>query len=107
MIPDFIVRYDSKTETEQQLVQKIFYNLFARPLKFNKPKVIGIFGKSGEGKSCASLKIYEILAPVLGFDPMTVLEDINVHTPFEYAEKLDRVLYPKKHFKNDKQKIKT
>ena len=105
MKPDFIVRYDPKTETQEELTRKIFYNLFARPLKFNMPKVLGIFGKSGQGKSCAALKLVEILAPVLNFDLMTVLEDINVHTPFEYAEKLDRVLYHKKHFNKDKKKF--
>jgi len=92
MYNDFIVRYDPKKESINDLSKKILINAFVtRRLKENKPVKIGIFGKSGEGKSISTLKLEQILLPE-GVSLIDVMDTINVYVPIEYPQKIDKIL---------------
>ncbi|QGH73223.1 MAG: thymidylate kinase [Siphoviridae sp. ctjeG17] len=92
---DFAVKWDSKTETKDVLVKRIFNALFLQRLKGKKPVVIFVSGDSGEGKSESALKIQEILCEMQGLDPVQYVDNMNVYTPLEYAHKLDALLFDK------------
>jgi hypothetical protein len=96
---DFIVRHDLSTESDDALVDKILFNLFLKRIRRHKPCIIGIFGKSSEGKSYAALRIQEVLARLNGFDLLENLEVVNVFLPIEYPEKINKLLNDKKYRK--------
>ena len=102
MTVDFVIKFDPLTQSHDYLSTEIFRSLIMRPLKANKPVVIGLFGKSGEGKSWAALRIQEKLAEMMKIDLARVVKDVNVCTPFQYPTKLNRLLYPDK-YEDDKE----
>jgi ABC-type dipeptide/oligopeptide/nickel transport system ATPase component len=70
-------------------------SLFVKRLHHKKPSITGIFGGSGEGKSWTSLKIQKLIADMEGWDINKHLKDVNVFTPLEYPEKINKILHDK------------
>jgi hypothetical protein len=92
---DFAVRYDPKTTKPEELTKKILHSIVIRRLKFKKPAVMFIAGKSGEGKSHTAIKLQQLLLEINNLDIKEHLQNINVFTPLEYPKKLDQLLYNK------------
>lgn len=92
---DFIIRFDPKTETKEDISRKILKSIILNRLKDRKPAPIGIFGESGEGKSYAALKIQQVLLELQDLDIKQYLDYMNVYIPIEYPEKLDQLLHNK------------
>lgn len=93
MVNDFIVRYNPATESKSDLANKIIYDMFYnRRIKQNKPCKMGIFGKSGEGKSLTALRIQEQLLQAKGLTLQPIVKDINVFVPLEYPTKIKNLL---------------
>lgn len=99
MFTDYAVRYDPKIDTDEDLTKKILYSIILRPLQFKKPRVIGVFADSGEGKSLSVLRVEELLLDLLGLKIDDYLEVMNVCNPIEYAEKMHKLLYEKEYKK--------
>lgn len=93
---DFAVKHDFNTEPIQDLSKKIIKSIWLNRLKRNKPVVIFVAGKSGEGKSYSVIRIQEILCELQGLDIHEHFDAINVYTPIQYPEKLDKLLNDKK-----------
>lgn len=94
---DFIVKWDKEKESTDELAKKIIYAVIVRRrLKAHKPAVLFISGDSGEGKSFSVLRLQEILAEAQGLNIHDIINDINVYTPLEYAQKIDALLHDKK-----------
>lgn len=91
---DFIVKHDPKTETENDLAKKILVAIFDRPLQYNKPLKVGLFGDSGEGKSTSFLTIATALLESRGCDirDKEICDAINAYTPLQYMQKLEALL---------------
>lgn len=108
---DFAVKYDPKTETEEDLTKKILYVLFIKRIKAKKPVVTFIGADSGEGKSYSALKLMLLLLEMQGLPFKDLIEDVNVFTPIEYPTKLNNLLFPssaKRYYKdkiNDKEEL--
>ncbi len=96
---DFVVRYDPKKDTIEDISKRIIQSLFIGRLKQKKPCIIFIAGGSGEGKSWGSVRLQEELLEEQGLNLDHHINTINVFTPLEYAEKLDALLYNKEHKK--------
>lgn len=92
---DFVVKYNPEVDTQEELTKRIMYSVFIKRIKSKKPVVIFIAGDSGEGKSYGGLKLEEVLCEVQGFDMTQYLHDINVYTPLQYPQKLNRLLFDK------------
>lgn len=92
---DFVVKHDWETETEQDLVNKIWHSIFIGRIKSNKPCTIGVFGGSGEGKSIsAGIKLQETLLKLQGVNDISpYFEGMNVYTPLEYPSKINAILF--------------
>lgn len=93
---DFRVRYDPKTDTIQDVTDRILYSLFIRRTKFKKPAVVFVSGDSGEGKSVSTIGIQYALMRMKELSLSEYMNDINVYTPFEYPEKIDALLHDKR-----------
>jgi hypothetical protein len=87
---DFIVDAD---EDPTVIGQNIIRNMVVGRLKYKKPVVIFIGGKSGEGKSFTGLKIMEIINNYYGVE--TDVENQVIYTPIEYGDKIDKILFHK------------
>jgi len=92
---DFVVKYNPETETEQQLSDKIFYSLYIKRLKANKPTIIFLCGDSGEGKSETAISLQDKLMEIQGIDLANYMDETNIYTPFEYPTKIDKLLFDK------------
>jgi len=95
MRADFVIPYDPDKDTQQVLTDRILYNLFIKRIKGRKPTITFLGADSGEGKSYTYLKLAEILLRLQGQDIRPVLHDINIYTPLEYPQKLERLLFDK------------
>lgn len=93
---DFVVRYDPDVDTKEDLTKRILYSIIIKRLKANKPAISFLGGDSGEGKSWAALRLQEILLEIQGLYLKDYIDDVNVYTPLEYAQKLDNMLYEKR-----------
>ena len=89
---DFYIKYDPEKDTQEEIGRRIFKSIILNVMRYKKPRVVGIFGDSGEGKSYAALRIMEIILEEQGLEPIKYLKDINVFTPTEYPEKIKRLL---------------
>lgn len=92
---DFVVKYDPEKDGSEDLTKRILYSIWVKRIKHNKPVNAFIGGDSGEGKSLTVLRLQEILCEIQGFDAFDVMPAMNVFTPIEYPEKLDKLLYDK------------
>ena len=101
MQSDFIIRYDPKTETQQDILKKIIKSLFINRLSIRKPVICFIGGDSGEAKSSTAVKLMQIILSLQGQDIreyMTKEDDVlNVYTPIQYPQKLQKILNEKKY----------
>jgi predicted RNA-binding protein Jag len=93
---DFCVRYDPTTDSPQDLTNRILYSLIIKRLKAKKPVVIFMSGDSGEGKSYSALRFMQLILELQGLNIRDFMDDINVFTPLEYSQKLDRLLFDDK-----------
>lgn len=97
--PDFVVKYDPKTMSHLDIAERILYSLFIRRLKFKKPTITFVSGDSGEGKSYSVLYIVMILCRILKINLADYMDVMNICTPLEYTEKLQKILFDKKYKK--------
>lgn len=96
VISDFVVKYNPATETAEDVAHKIIYSIFIkRRIKARKPAVVFVGGDSGEGKSYSVIALQKILLEMQGVDIRKCLNIINVYTPLEYPQKLDKILFDK------------
>lgn len=93
---DFVIQYDPKKDTDEDIAKKILYSVVVKRMKENKPVVIFLGGDSGEGKSWGSLRLQEILMEIQGQKLSNYVEHMNVFTPLEYPKKIDPLLFDKK-----------
>lgn len=96
---DFSVKHDFETESNQDLSKKIIKAMWLNRLKRNKPVVIFVGGKSGEGKSYTVIRIQEILCELQNLDIFKYFDVMNVYTPIQYPEKLQEILNNKEYKK--------
>lgn len=96
---DFLVKWDPLTESESILGEKILQSLFLGRLKQNKPCTIFLGGDSGEGKSYATLTVEQALLNSELISLKDVVNDINVYTPIQYPQKLNKILFEKEYKK--------
>lgn len=97
---DFIIKYNPETDTTTDISYKILYSIFIkRRIKAKKPAITFIGGDSGEGKSLTVIALQTALLKLQGLDIKEYLNVINVYTPLQYPEKLDRLLFDKKYKK--------
>lgn len=92
---DFVVPYDPKVDTQEELSKKIFYSLFINRLKANKPVNCFIAGGSGEAKSSNAVKLAQIILELNGLDITEYMEQVNIYTPLQYAPKIKALLTDK------------
>jgi hypothetical protein len=92
---DFVVDYDPKKDTSEDITERILYSIFICRLKAKKPVVIFMGGDSGEGKSFSALKLQEVLMKMQGLKLQDYLDAVNIYTPLQYGEKVDKLLYDK------------
>lgn len=95
---DFLINA-TVDDTPESIAEKIFSQVILRPIKNNKPYIIVMTGKSGEGKSWSALKIQDILYHALGLDFLNYLRICVVMSPKDYAEKLTLLLNDKEYKK--------
>jgi len=90
---DFVIRYNPKIDTAEDIAKKIIYSVIVKRLKAHKPAVIFIGGDSGEGKSLTALRLQEIILETQGLALKDYINDINVFVPIEYPTKLEALLH--------------
>jgi hypothetical protein len=96
---DFVVKYDEEKDTGEELTKRILYSVIIKRLKANKPAVCFVGGDSGEGKSYSVLRLLELLFEVQGRDLKDYFDAVNIFTPLEYPQKLEKILFDKKYKK--------
>lgn len=89
---DFVVEYNADIN---KLCADIIIHLFYNRLSYKKPTVVLITGDSGEAKSYITLSILDVLTKHDGIDLVEHIERLEIFTPYEYAEKIDALLYDK------------
>lgn len=92
---DFVIKHDPDKETSEELTKKIFYSVFIKRLKAQKPCIIFMSGESGEGKSYSALIFQMILLEIQGLYLKDYINHINVYQPLEYPKKLKAILFDK------------
>lgn len=92
---DFVVQHDPRYDNQEDLSKKVIYSLVVTRLKNRKPCVWFIGGDSGEGKSMAAIKVGTEVLEAQGIDYTPFVNDVNVYTPSEYPEKLQKLLFDK------------
>ena len=92
---DFVIRYDPEKDTGATILKKIVNSTIVKPIKSNKPRVVFVSGGSGSGKSETTLFFQVILAKLFGWDIKKHIDDINIYTPAQYSEKMQKLLYDK------------
>jgi len=95
---DFIIDYNPDPKV---MGKQIITNITVNRLRANKPCIIFIGGDSGEGKSCAGLKIISAVNDYYGIDSLETLNDTVVYLPIQYLTKLDNVLFWKRKDRRD------
>jgi len=101
-IRDFVVHWNSKTESQDVLVERILYSLFVKRIKRNKPVIAAVIAKSGEGKSWGLNKLFEILMRIQGVDLQKNKEFFEcacITNPLQYSEKMNLILKDKRYKK--------
>ena len=96
---DFVVRHDFDKEEPEELSKKIIYSIFVKRLKAHKPCIIFMGGDSGEGKSLSANKLVQLFLEVQGIDLKDCFDIVNVYTPLQYPQKLDKLLMDKEYKK--------
>lgn len=92
---DFVVRYDPETDSMEEVTKRILYSIYIKRLKAHKPAITFIGGDSGEGKSWTVLRFEQLLLEIQGIDILSYVNAINIYTPLQYPEKMDKLLFDK------------
>lgn len=92
---DFRVRFNPNKDDMFEVTKRILYSLFIRRVKYKKPVVAFVSGDSGEGKSLSTIGLQNILMELQNLDLKEFLNTINVYTPLQYPEKIDKILHKK------------
>lgn len=92
LTPDFVVKHNYSTETDNSLIKKIFYSIFYRPTIFKFPVIVFIAGGSGHGKSYTAAKIIELICEHLGINYIDYFREVNVFHPVEYMQKFNNII---------------
>jgi len=92
---DFVVRFDPQKDSGETLTKRVLYSVIVKRLQHKKPAVMFVGGDSGEGKSMSCLRLQEILCEMAGVDINQYYKEINVFTPLQYPEKIERLLFDK------------
>lgn len=92
---DFVAQVTGRDDP--MLGEKIIASLFLRRAKLKKPTVMFIGGDSGSGKSHTALRFQQIVCQAIGVDHMKYMDVMNVYTPIQYPEKIDKILYQKEY----------
>jgi len=92
---DYVIRYNPNLETPEDLTKKILYALFVKRVKNKKPVVTFVGGDSGEGKSMTVLRLIELLFQIQGVELKDHIDAVNVFTPLQYPQKIDKLLHDK------------
>lgn len=87
---DFVVPY---SKDPKAIAESIIRNICLNRLKYHKPTIILVAGDSGEAKSYNTLRILEVLCKEWGIELKDYLNDLIIFTPYEYATKMDNLLY--------------
>lgn len=96
---DFVVRYDAEEDSPRDLLKKILYSIWLKRLKENKPVTIGLFGESGNGKSWSGVELLDLLCELENIDAYNYFEVMNIYTPLQYPEKIDKLIFSKEYKK--------
>lgn len=94
---DCVVRYNPKDDNIEDLTLRVLKHLFLYRLKYNKPVILGVFGRSGEGKSESMASVIEELTKVQGLEFSKYFEVMNVFTPLQYSDKLNKIMFDKQY----------
>lgn len=89
---DYYIKYNPEKDDALSLFKKILYATIIKRIKFKKPTITHISGKSGEGKSLTVLYIIKLLLEMQGIDVKEYLDDINIHEQAEYPVKLRNLM---------------
>lgn len=92
---DFTVPLNKGSTTKNHLGKLILYSQTIRRIKANKPCIIGLFGGSGEGKSTAAIRLQQELCQLQGLDFKKYMSSMNVYVPFEFPDKMKKLLFDK------------
>lgn len=93
---DFMIKYDPKKDSDEDITKKILYSIIIGRLKNRKPAVIFVSGDSGEGKSFSAIRLQELLMEVQDLEIRDYFDDMNVYIPLEYPKKIDALLHDKR-----------
>lgn len=96
---DFVVKYDPDKDTDYDITKRILYTLFIKRIKNKKPVICFIGGDSGEGKSRSTIRLQQILAESQGYDIRPYFDAMNVYTPLQYPDKIEKLLFDKEYKK--------
>lgn len=88
---DYVVQW---SEDEETLAKRILYSIYVRRVKGKKPASTLVIAPSGEGKSWGVVRLEEVILGLQGIDlTPELVEAINIFTPLEYAQKMDKLLF--------------
>lgn len=90
---DFAIKYDPDKDTSEDIAKKIIYAIIVKRLKAHKPAICFIAGDSGEGKSYSGIRLQQLILEAQGIDIKDYFNEINVYTPLEYSQKIDKLLF--------------
>jgi len=94
---DFAIKHDPATDSPTLIAKRIFRSIFLKRLQARKPVILGIFARSGEGKSFAALRLMELMCEEQGINFEENFDLMNVRDPAEYADKFEKILNSKKY----------
>ncbi len=84
-------------KTDEELKKLMIDRLYIRRIKKNKPTKTLFCGQSGEGKSWSALQFSDIIQEQLGSDFAQYSRIATIHTPLDFSEKIDKILYDKEY----------
>lgn len=92
---DFAVRYNPETDSEFDIFKRIVNVTIIKRLYSKKPTICFLGGDSGEGKSMTALYLQWVISVIQNINLHKHVNDMNVYTPLEYPQKLERLLFNK------------
>lgn len=92
---DFVINYDPEVDDGLSVFRKILYSTIVKNIKANKPVVVFVSGGSGSGKSETVLFAEKELSKMFGWDIYEHINNVNIYTPMQYSEKMQKLLQDK------------
>lgn len=99
---DFVVRYDDRVDSTEDLRMRILHSIFVKRVKGKKPVNAAVIADSGEGKSWAINRLAEDLANIQKYsisDDFDFFRVMTVANPLDYSENIDKILFDPKYKK--------